>query len=167
MKKIAYLLLSLILFLTSCKTLSNTVTFPQKDGNLVFVTPADTKSKEVVFCSSDLTLFLTENRENMHSSLKYTFAIKEKSKSQLENLNVALVAGSTRINLNHNTLYVDKYKKNSLQIRFESELNNEQSQFLINTNDSLFFEVSDDSGFSSLIDLKDFKEKLNELRIYL
>lgn len=167
MKKSTLLFLSLIIFLTSCKTLSNTVTFPQKDGTLVFVTPASSKNKDVDLCSTDLTLFLPENKDNIHSSLKYTFAIKNKTKSQLENLNVSLVAGSENIVLNHNTLYVEKYKKDILQIRFESELDYAETKLLIETNDSIFFEIADDSGFSTSIELKQFKEKLGELRIYL
>lgn len=166
MKKLFLISLTLISLLFSCKTLSNTVSYPQKDGTLIFVTPTTTKNKDIPFYSFDLTLFLTENKDDIHSVAKYSVVVKDKTKSQLENLNISLVIGSEVYNLEHKTIYVDKYKKNSLQIRFESDLGFDVTENLITSDSPVFMIVSDNSGFESQIDMKKIKEKINELRIY-
>ena len=171
MKKNIYLsyFMTLITFflLSSCRTMSEVITFPQKDGNLIYTTPSETKTKDVQFFSIDITIAVGEDGIIKNASAKYSISIKNKSKKELEKLKIEIISGDDKFMLPHSILYADSYKKSSVLIRFQSEMTAESATKIIESDSPLSLHIFDDERFSAFIDLDKFKRKLTNLRVYL
>ena len=170
MKKNIYLsyFMTLITFflLSSCQTMSEVITFPQKDGNLIYTTPSEVKTKDVQFFSIDITIAVGEDGIIKNASAKYSISIKNKSKKELEKLKIEIISGNDKFMLPHSILYADSYKKSSVLIRFQSELTENETMKIIKSEVPLSLHIFDDDGFSAFIDLNKFKRKLTNLRVY-
>ena len=146
--------------------MSEVITFPQKDGNLIYTTPSESKTKEVQFFSIDLTITADEDGIIKNASAKYSISIKNKSKKELEKLKIEILSGDEKFTLPHFTLYADSYKKTSVLIRLQSELTENETVKIIKSEVPLSLHIFDDDGFSAFIDLNKFKRKLTNLRVY-
>lgn len=159
-------LAAFFLSLSSCQTMSEVITFPQKGGNLIYTTPSESKTKEVQFFSIDLTITADEDGIIKSASAKYSISIKNKSKKELEKLKIEILSGDEKFTLPHFTLYADSYKKTSVLIRLQSEISAGAAMEIIESDTPLSLHIFDDDGFSAFIDLNKFKRKLTNLRVY-
>lgn len=159
-------LAAFFLSLPSCQTMSEVITFPQKDGNLIYTTPSESKTKEVQFFSIDLTITADEDGIIKSASAKYSISIKNKSKKELEKLKIEIISGNDKFMLSHSTLYIDSFKKTSVLIRLQSEISAGAAMEIIESDSPLSLHIFDDEGFSAFIELSKFKRKLTNLRVY-
>jgi hypothetical protein len=156
------------LTLSSCRSTSNLLSFAQEKGTLLFIKPVESKNSAIPFFTIDFTAIVNSGEIVDSAAVKYSICINNMSRKAIEELNCEFVIGDTVIPLSHTTLYIEKYKKSGIKIRFESKLSPEEARSIIESNEALSIQISNnDAGFSTILPLAKFKEELNELRIYL
>lgn len=158
-------ILSFLLIILGCTSLPNVITFPQNQGLMHYITPTEIKDKTINFFSIDSTFFILDETFTQDTSIKYTVAINNKTRKEISNLDYFLRYGENKIKLSKNEIYVDFYRNDIIEIRFESFLSPEQSANLVLDDKNIFIDIMNNNVCIASLDLSKYKEKLNDLRI--
>lgn len=166
MKQIFFLFISLLFF--SCKTLPPTMMFPQNNhGLMLYVTPINIKKNPISYLSIDSTFFISEGKIYKNTSIKYTIAIKNKTKRELTELKYFLKYNEKTVELQKKEIYVDLYSDDIIKIRFESFLNPTETEELLNCDSDIYMDIFENETLISSVNLKEYKEKISKLKIYM
>lgn len=158
---------SLLFIIFGCTTLPNVLSFPQSNrGFMLYITPTEVKDKNVDYFTIDSTFYLSDDNLSRDVSIKYTIAIENMSRKDISNLRYILRYGEEVIELSKNEVYVDIYKDNIIEIRFESFLSPEKATELISSNEKIYMDILSNDIHFTCLNLAKYKEKLNGLRIY-
>lgn len=171
MKKNLFLIaLSLSLFLfTNCTTTENLLTFPNPQGNTIFLRPVSIadKKQDIQQLNIDITVLVSEDQILENPVLNFT--ITSKNLDKLQNCTLQLKSPSKTIECEKlSRLYKQiGSQKNTYDFRYTSEINKEDFLIFLKDLSSVTIILKQSDGTEYFYYSKEFENKLSELRLLL
>lgn len=171
MKKSLFLIAILTSFFlfTNCTTTENLLTFPNPQGNTIFLRPVSIadKKQDIQQLNIDITVLVSEDQILENPVLNFT--ITSKNLDKLQNCTLQLKSPSKTIECEKlSRLYKQiGSQKNTYDFRYTSEIKKEDFLIFLKDLSSVTIILKQPDGTEYFYSSKELENKLSELRLLL